>query len=196
MILGKLDLFPQQFPVADQQGLPQDLHLVTRIINVVFSFQLIPASFEKSSQSVADCGSSAVSYMERPRGVRADKFEQHSRSVQLYGAPISLLLRVNSMENLMPYIRSEKEIHEAGSGYLASCQNLRVFCQIVLDRRGQLARLKTRCICQHKRGIGGVIAKTRNPCYVRLPHLWLPHSAETLHFAYLLWLWPLGPGSV
>ena len=156
--LGKLHRFPQEFPVAQQHRLPQVVHLVPGVVDVILPEHLEADRIEDVRHDIAHDRPAGMADMKRPGGIGADILDLDPPSLPQIGRSVSLPLPVDIAEQAGKSCLPDKEIQKAGTG------NLHLFHQAIpiLDPLRQdprdFTRILFRLLGQDHRDVGGVIA--------------------------------------
>ncbi|OPY11072.1 MAG: hypothetical protein A4E66_01440 [Syntrophus sp. PtaB.Bin001] len=83
--IGKLNRFSQQFQITEPHRLSQIIHLVSCVVDIIFSEDFITGHFEDVGYNITDHSPPSMADMERPCGVGTDKFNLDFLSFTRFG---------------------------------------------------------------------------------------------------------------
>ena len=156
--LGELRRLAQQFPVAQQNRFSQVAHLVSRIVDVIFTENLIADGRKDVRHDVAHDRPARMADMERSRGVGADELHLDPPSFSQIRRPVAIPLPPDGIEERGQSLLPDKKVQKPGTGDLHLLQHpiaiLDPFQQDLRDLTGILFRLGG----EDHRDVGGVIA--------------------------------------
>ena len=155
---GKFRRLTQQFTIAEQNGFPQIVHLVSRIVDVIFPGNLIADGRKNVRDDVTHDGPARMTDMKRPRGVGADKFHLDPLAFSQIRRSVPIPLPPDGLEERGQSTLPNKKVQKAGTGDLHLRQHpfaiVDPFRQNLRDLTGILFRLGG----ENHRNVGGVIA--------------------------------------
>ena len=139
------------------QRLCKLLYLVTRVVNIKFTANIVACPVEHARQAVAQRAAPGVAHVHRPGGVRAYKLDHQLFALADVHAPVVFPLFVNHFQNLGQLRAVQLEINKAGAGNAGLAEKRPLRFQIRYDRLRNFARSQVRFL--HHRGIRRKIAE-------------------------------------
>ena len=100
--LGKFHRLAQELPVAQENGFPQIIHLVPRVIDIVLAEDPVTDSRKNIRHDIADNGAPRMADMERSRGVGADEFHLDAPAVSQICRSVPVALAVDVLRGGKP----------------------------------------------------------------------------------------------
>ena len=111
------DFFSKKFQIAGIDGKGQIMHLVARVIDVVFPCHIVTGGKHKVCQARANSGSAAMTHMKRPCRVGTHEFDLNLFACFFGKVPITLAFFKDPCKSFIEPVRFQIEIEEARTGH-------------------------------------------------------------------------------
>jgi len=137
----KLHLIPQELEIAVADRISQDPHLPSRVVEVVFAFDIMAGPFEHPGDRVAEYGTASMSDRQGARGVGTHELDLNFAAFPGRGPPVGVPGPQELFELAEIIIPCERKVDEAGSGDLDKRHERGVGFEPCGDLRGDLPAL-------------------------------------------------------